>query len=81
MLLDDFLREDFINRSAKFKDLKDHVDGLEIVWKTDCLVWCNGHLPSFTPTSPTPLSYKNERNWQLKRTQEQAQTIILISIH
>ena len=36
-------------------------------------VWCNSHLPSFTPTSPTPLDYKNEKNWQLESTQERVE--------
>jgi len=85
-LLDYSLNQDFLQKIRKLviEDQKKNVEqnceiqGLERLgsrsWNEikdlTFLVRCNDHLPSFTPTSPTPLGYKNEEIAAGKHTRE-----------
>ena len=64
------------NRCAELRNSrawKTKFKGLKWDRRLAFLVWYNGGLPSFIPTTPTPLGYKNEKNWQLEGTQDSAQ--------
>ena len=59
-----------LDKSVKFKGLKDQVQGLELNEETVFLIGCNGYFSYFTSSSPKPFAYKKEMILQQKNTQK-----------
>ena len=59
-----------LDKSVKFKGLKDQVQGLELNEETIFLIGCNRYFPYFASSSPKPFAYKKEMILQQKNTQK-----------